>query len=176
MSEPNTIDFDDAYTLRILDVADVRLFRSSPDDSRVRLTVRDERSYISVAVARAFPFSKQSTYVGLQDGGGHDIGILPSIDGIDATSRKVFDEEMARRYITPTVTTVNTVTELQGLVLWVVVFVSGDRRFVVRNLRDNAYSMGMGKIMMTDSEGNRYFFADITNLGRKAYEVLSKVA
>jgi len=176
MSEETKIDFDDAYTLRVLDVADVRLFRSSPDDSRVRLTVGDERSYVSVAIAHAFPFSKPGEYVGFQDGDGKDIGILPSITGIDEESRRVIDEEMQRRYFTPSVTKVNLVTEMQGTVTWEVETDRGDRRFVVRNLRDNAYSVGAGRIMLTDSEGNRYYFPDIVNLGRKAYEVLSKVA
>lgn len=175
MSETK-IDFDDAYTLRVLDATDVRLFRSSPDDSRVRMTIGDDRSYISVAVARAFPFSKPGQYVGFQDADGHDIGMMPNMDGIDDVSKRIVDEEMERRYFTPTVTKVNLVTEMQGTVTWEVETDRGDRRFVVRNLRDNAYSVGSGRIMMTDTEGNRYYFADIMNLGRSAYDVLSKVA
>src|SRR5580692_5829054 len=112
------IDFDDIHTLRVLDASDVRLFRSSPGDSCVRLTFGDDRSFVSVAVARAFPFSKPGEYVGFQDGAGKDIGILPTLDGIDDESRRVIDEEMERRYFTPTVRKVNLVTEMQGTVTW----------------------------------------------------------
>jgi hypothetical protein len=174
MSE-TTLDFTDAYTLRVLSVSDIRLFRSSPEDSRVRLTIGGERSFISVSVARAFPFSKPNEYVGFQDGAGADIGILPSLEGIDAESRAIIDQEMDRRYFTPTVRKVNLVTEMQGTVTWEVETDRGPRRFVVRNIRDNAYSIGQGRIMLTDSEGNRYYFTDVLNLGRRAYEVLSKV-
>src|SRR5580704_11300524 len=123
------IDFDDIHTLRALSVADVRLFRSSPGDARVRLTYAGERSFVSVAIARAFPFSKPDEYVGFQDGAGKDIGILPSLEGIDDESRKVIDEEMERRYFTPTVHKVNLVTEMQGTVTWEVETDRGDRRF-----------------------------------------------
>jgi hypothetical protein len=174
-TESTTIDFTDAYTLRVLQPADVRLVRSSPNDARVRLTIRDERSYISVTVSRAFPFSKPTEYVGFQDGAGADIGIMPSIEGIDDESQAIIDEEMHRRYFTPCVTKVFLVTEMQGTVTWEVDTNRGHRRFVVRNIRDNAYSLGQGRIMLTDSEGNRYFFPDIMNLGRRAYEVLSKI-
>ena len=175
MSETK-IDFDDIHTLRVLDAKDVRLFRSSPGDSRVRLTFGDDRSFVAVAVARAFPFSKPDSYIGLQDGAGKDIGIMPTIDGIDEESLRIIDEEMARRYFTPTVNKVNLVTELQGTVTWEVETDRGDRRFVVRNLRDNAYAVSPGHIMLTDSEGNRYYFPNIGGLSRKAFEVLSKVA
>jgi hypothetical protein len=169
------MDLDDAYTLRILEPKDVRLFRSSPEDSRVRLTVRDERSWVSVAVSRAFPFSNAGKYFGLQDGGGGGVGLLTDKTGLDAESQAIISGEMDRRYFTPTVERVTYVLEQQGTVTWEVETDRGPRRFVVRNIRDNAYSLGPTRVMLTDSEGNRYYFADIAALGAKAYEVLAKV-
>lgn len=170
-----TIDFTDAYTLRILSPEDVRLFRSSAGDARVRMTIANERSFVSVTISRAFPFSKPREYLGFQDGSGADIGVMPTVDGLDAQSLSVIDEEMHRRYFTPTVRKVTLVEEIQGTVTWEVETDRGDRRFIVRNIRDNSYALGPGRVMLTDSEGNRYFFPDIHTLGRRAYEVLSKV-
>ena len=51
----------------------------------------------------------------------------------------------------------------------------GARRFLVRDLRDNTFPLGPNRLMMTDMEGNRYEFPDVTALGVKAYQVLAKV-
>ena len=45
----------------------------------------------------------------------------------------------------------------------------------MRNLRDNTYSLGPNRLMMTDTDGNRYEFPDVTAVGPKAYQVLARV-
>jgi hypothetical protein len=166
---------DDQYALKLLDPMSIRLFRSSADDSRVRLTLDGDRSWVSVAVAQAFPFSDPGRYIGLQSAAGVDIGVIEDLGAIDADSRRLVRQETERRYFTPTVERVALVVEQQGTVTFEVGTDRGDRRFIVRNIRDNAYPLGPTRLMITDTEGNRYHFADITKLGRKAYEVLAKV-
>jgi hypothetical protein len=163
------------FTLRILKPSEMRLFRSAEGDSRTRLTLFEDRSYLDVRVSRAFPFTDPGRYIGLRDMMDADIGLIVDSDELDTESRDVIVNELSRRYFTPRVKKVDTVEEEHGAVTFLVQTDRGERRFVVRNLRDNSYSLGPNRVMMTDSEGNRYEFPDITSYGVKAYEVLAKV-
>jgi hypothetical protein len=169
------LDFTEDKGVRLLAGSDVRLFRSIPEDARIRLTLGDERSWLNVTIACAFPFSDPDRYVGLQDGAGTDIGMIVDLDGLDTQSRAIVAEQIDRRYFTPTIKRVTKVKESQSVVNFEVETDRGDRKFVVRNIRDTAYPLGPTRLMLTDSEGNRYHIPDITTVGRRAYEVLAKV-
>ena len=73
----------------------------TPDDAVVRLTLEGDRSWREVRIARAFPFSDPDHYIGFRDGDDKDIGLLIDLRGLDAESRRIIDEELARRYFTP---------------------------------------------------------------------------
>ena len=167
--------FDNPFAVRVLDPAAVRLFRTHPEDTTVRVTIEGDRSWREVRIARAFPLSDPDRYIGLRDGNDKDIGILESLHGIDAASRTIIDEELDRRYFTPQVIRVDYVEEAFGVVTWEVETTKGPRRFLVRNLKDSSYTLGSSRVMMTDVDGNRYEFPDARALGPKALQVLSKI-
>ncbi len=166
---------DNPFDVRLLDPRAVRLFRTDPADALVRLTLEGERSWRSVQIARAFPFSDPEHYIGLRDSEGGDIGLLPTLDGLDDTSRAVVDAELERRYFVPQVQRVLFVSEAQGVVTWDLETDRGPRHVVIRNLRDSVQSLGPSRLLLTDSDGNRYEFPDVNAYGAKAYAVLAKV-
>ena len=163
------------FAVRVLDPKTVRLFRTHPSDTTVRVTIDDDRSWRDVRIARAFPLSDPDKYIGLRDGDDKDIGILVTLQGLDGESRAIIDEELERRYFTPQVQRVLTVKEEFGVVTWEVETDRGPRRFLVRNLRDNSFPLGTNRLMVTDTDGNRYEFPDVQSVGPKAYAVLAKV-
>ena len=163
------------FAVRFLDPKTLRLFRTDDSDSTVRLTIQDDRSWREVRVARAFPFSDPNRYIGLRDGDDKDIGILTKLDDLDTESNKIIADELERRYFTPRVERVLSVEEQFGVVTWEVETDRGTRRFLVRNLRDNSFPLGPNRLMVTDTDGNRYEFADVRTMGPKAYAVLLKV-
>jgi hypothetical protein len=163
------------FAVRFLDPKTLRLFRTHAEDATVRLTLEGDRSWREVRIARAFPFSDPDRYIGLRDGNDKDIGILTDLHGLDPASRAIIDEELERRYFTPRIERVLTVSEEFGVVTWEVETDRGPRRFLVRNLRDSAFPLGSNRLMMTDTDGNRYEFPDVRVVGAKAMTVLSKV-
>jgi hypothetical protein len=165
----------DEFEIKYLNAADIRLFRPYENDWTVCLTLAEERSWRGVRIARAFPFSNPDQYVGFRDAADKDIGIVVDVSGLDEQSRAIIADELDRRYFTPQVHTVVSVKELYGTVTWEVVTDRGARRFVVRNMRDNVAPIGPNRILLSDTEGNRYEFPDISALGARAYAVLSKV-
>lgn len=166
---------ENPFAIRFLDPKALRLFRTSPENAIVRLTIAGDRSWREVRIARAFPVSQPDRYIGLRDGDDKDIGILTDLQGMDDESRRIIDEELERRYFTPKVEQVLSVKEEFGVVTWEVETDRGRRRFLVRNLRDNAFPLGPNRLMMTDTDGNRYEFPDVQTVGAKAYAVLVKV-
>ncbi len=163
------------FAVRFLDPKTLRLFRTHPEDATVRLTVEGDRSWREVRIARAFPFSDPDRYIGLRDGDDKDIGILTTMQDVDDGSRVIIEEELENRYFTPRIEKVLMVKEEFGVVTWEVETDKGPRRFLVRNLRDNSFPLGANRLMMTDTDGNRYEFPDVEAVGTKAYAVLAKV-
>ncbi len=174
-SEPMTNPDDNPFAVRFLDPKTLRLFHVSDDDATVRLTLAGDRSWREVRIARAFPFSDPDRYIGLRDGDDKDIGILTTLIGLDGESLRIIEEELERRYFTPKVERVISVAEEFGVVTWEVDTDRGPRRFLVRNLRDSTFPLGPNRLMMTDTDGNRYEIPDVRAVGAKAYAVLMKV-
>ena len=163
------------FAVRFLDAEPLRLFRTHAEDANVRLTIDGDRSWREVRIACAFPLSKPDQYIGLRDGEDKDIGILKTLDGLDADSRTIVEEELERRYFTPRIERVLSVREDFGVVTWQVETDKGPRRFLVRNLRDSTFPLGANRLMMTDTDGNRYEFPDVRAVEPKAAVILSKV-
>jgi len=163
------------FAVRFLDPKALRLFRTDAHDATVRLTLEGDMSWREVRIARAFPFSDPDRYIGLRDGDDKDIGILTTLHGLDKDSRAIIEEELEKRYFTPRIERVLTVKEEFGVVTWEVETDRGPRRFLVRNLRDSTFPLGANRLMMTDTDGNRYEFPDVSAMGTKAMTVLSKV-
>lgn len=169
---------DARFDLIILDPSKVRLFRTGGSVVRLELSdpqVGEPRSYLKVAIARAFPLSDPEHYIGLRDGADRDIGMLRSLDALDRESRAIAEEELVRRYFMPQVIRVRDVKEDFGLTTWDVETDKGLRTFVVRHLRDAVQSLSATRILVTDIEGNRYEFPDVRRLDDKSYAILQRV-
>lgn len=163
------------FAVRVLEPKAVRLFRTHPADTTVRATIDGDRSWRDVRIARAFPLSDPDHFIGLRDGDDKDIGIFETLHGLDSDSRAVIDEELERRYFTPQITKVYSVSEEFGVVTWDVETTKGRRRFLVRNLKDSTFTLGTSRVMMTDVDSNRYEIPDAYTLGPQALVVLSKI-
>lgn len=160
----------------------IRLFRSGiAGDVTVRATVDDPaigppRSWRRVQIARAFPLSKPNQYIGLRDAADKDIGMLATLDGLDPDSRKIIDEELTRRYFLPIIQHVYSVKEEFGITTWDVETDKGRCGFFVQNLRESFWEMvPRQRAIITDKDGLRYEFPDLTRLDTKTLNVLSRV-
>jgi hypothetical protein len=128
------------------------------------LTVADERSYLKVAVFRAFPLSHPERYLSVRDGANKEIGLIVSAEELDAESRRLVAEELERRYLVPIVRRVVSVRERFGTVDWEVETDRGVCRFTTRNMRENVEQPSPGRFLVTDVDGNRYDVRDISRL------------
>jgi hypothetical protein len=158
-----------SFELRILDPKRIRVYRMA---GVPRLTLDNDRSWIKVSVARAFPLSDPDHYLGFLDGAGKDVGLLYDPSLLDPDSRKVVEEELEKRYFVPVVERVLTVKEEFGTVYWTVETDRGQKEIIVRNLRDNLQELSASRVILTDVDGNRFEFPDTGKLDGKSQGII----
>ena len=166
MATDDTITLPDlapdwAFDLRILEPAQVRLFRHA---GVPRLTIEGERSWWRVSPVRSQPISDPDHYIGLLDGAGKDIGMIRDPSRLDAESRTLIAEELELRYFVPVVEEVLDVKEEFGTIYWTLRTTRGRMDAIVRHLRDNLQELPGNRVMITDVDGNRFEFPDTTKL------------
>lgn len=167
---PEMLPIDPAsFELKILDAKEMRVFRVA---GVTRMTIQNDRSWSKVSVARAFPLSNPNHYLGFLDGAGKDIGLLHDPNLLDPESRKVVEEELEKRYFVPVVERVISIKEEFGTIYWTVETDRGEKEIVVRNLRDNLQELSASRVIISDVDGNRYEFPDISKLDGKSHSAI----
>jgi hypothetical protein len=173
------IDFEPvtaaSFDVKLLDPSDVCFFHAPEGDARIRLQVLEDRCYIDVKVACALPLSNPEAYLGVRDAQDKDVGLIPNWKSLNPDSLNIINEALERAYFLPKVLKVRDVKESYGVVVWDVETNFGDRRYAVRNMRDNSVTLSAERVLMTDVEGNRFEFTDIYSYNNEALEVLLKV-
>ena len=67
----------------------------------------------------------------------------------------------------PVIERVYSVKEEFGTVYWKVETDRGEKEIIVRNLRDNIQELSATRVIITDIDGNRFEFADLTKMDSK---------
>ena len=160
------------FRLRFLDPAKVKLFRAG---DALRVTVEGDRCLLRVIPMRAFPISLRDRYVSLRDEGGNELGVIRDPDELDAESRKLLQEELSKRYFTPSIREIKSLKEKLGIVEWEVVTNRGPKRFLSRSLLESLKETDVG-LMVTDVENNRYEIRREAELDARAEGILEETS
>ncbi len=159
----------EAVRLTFLDPHTLRFFRAG---TTLRLEVADSQTWLKVAVLRAFPLSFPTGHLSVRDGGGTEIGMLRSLDGLDDESRREVSADVARRYMTAIICRVLAVSEKFGSVDWKVETNRGPGQFTTRDLRESAVRLGPSHYLLTDVENNRFEIPDLDALDARSRSLL----
>ncbi|MEZ4699083.1 MAG: DUF1854 domain-containing protein [Rhodothermales bacterium] len=171
LSTATPLTLVEASRLEMLDPARLTFFRHG---AALRLTVAGDRSYLSVAVLRAFPLSEPARFLSLRDGEGKEIGVLAEPAALGEADRLIVEDALERRYFVPEVTRILAAKERFGTVDWTVQTNRGERRFTTQNLRENSTRPAPGRLILSDIDGNRYDIRDIDGLDRESQTLLYK--
>lgn len=159
----------DTSPARYLEPSAVRLSRTDGGFVSLRL---EEQSWPRVHLYRAFPVTGPSGYLCIRDEEGKEIGILRDLEGLGPEARALIQEEIDRRYYTPRITAVKTLTEEFGYTYWLVTTDRGERRFTVQCGGSNAHSRETGGVLLVDVDGNRFELPETTPIDRRQQRVL----
>ncbi len=167
--QETTVTLIEASQLVFLDVKKLRFFRHG---ATLRLTIEEDCSYLKVTVLRAFPLSDPHRFFSVRDGENREVGLIVNPKELDVETRRLVDEEMERRYLTPVVTRIVSAKERFGTVDWTMETDRGLRRFTTRNLHENIQRPSPARIILNDVDGNRYDIRNIDDLNSASQELL----
>ena len=144
---------DTIWELTILDPKKATFWVDEFEDLRIKL--EDGTEYAKVRAMRAFPLSAQDRYIVLRDEEGKEIAMIKDPGELDAKSRHALEVELGKSYFVPQITSINKIDEDFGVPKWDVETDRGHRRFELRN-RNDAKTVGRGRVLIKDIDGNRY--------------------
>lgn len=152
---------------------ELNLFYEPKD--RLRMTVRDERSYITVRPAWASPLSNPNRFLSLLDGKGDEILTIHEPKELPGSSLTAVKEELRRRYLTATVTVVELAKVEFGATYWHVDTDRGPRDFVTQSLQENAQWLSDDHLLLIDVDGNRFEIPSVAALDVKSRGFIQRI-
>jgi hypothetical protein len=151
---------------------DPRTLRFLKHGATLRLTVEADRSYVRVAILRAFPLSEPRRFLSVRDGAQKEVGLIVDLTELSAEGQALVQEDLDRRYLIPAVTRIVSAKERFGTVDWTIETDRGVCRFTTRNLRENVQRPAPGRIILNDVDGNRYDIRHLDALDRTSQDFL----
>ena len=142
--------------------SELKIFYDPKD--QLRLTVGDDKSYITVKPVWAAPLSRPEKFLALLDGKGEQIVMVDDPKQLPAESFEAVKQELHRRYLTAQVKSVVLAKEEFGATYWTVETDRGRRDFVTQNLQENAIWLGPEHLLLLDVDGNRFEIPDVGKL------------
>ena len=162
----------DEFTQRFLDASVLTFSRSQVGTAR--LEIRNEVCHLRVIVRRLMPLSNPERYISLAADEDTEIGILVDPAELAPDSRKILNEELDKRYFTPTVRKIYRVKEQFGIHEWEVQTERGRVTFLVRGLNQNIKQVPPARLFVTDVRGNRYDIPDYRELDAQSFHQIQR--
>ena len=170
-AKPGSSEADD-FTPRYFDAADLTFTRA--EVGTARLEIQDEACYLRIVVRRLMPLSNPDGYISLAADEDTEIGILVNPSELASESLKILQEELDKRYFTPTIQKIYRVKEQFGIHEWEVETERGRITFSVRGLNQNIKQVPPARLFVTDVRGNRYDIPDYRELDAQSYQQIQR--
>lgn len=161
---------DDAFRIRFFSPSEVEFSRSG---DLLRMTIKGERSCLRVIAMYAFPHSGRDRYISLRDMDGNELGMIRNPGEFERDTRKLLEDELRRRYVTPTILEIKSISDKYEIVEWEVETDRGPKTFVTRSLHDSM-TVSAGCLIITDMENNRYEIRNRSQLDPQSEAVLTR--
>ena len=152
---------------------EIQLFYEPKD--RLRLTIGQDRSYMTVKPVWSAPLSQPKKYLSLLNTKGDEIAMVKNPEDLTESSFTVVQEELYRRYLTAAVHKILHAKVEFGATYWHVVTNRGEREFVTQSLQENAIWLSEVHLLFIDVDGNRFEIADVGSLDAKSQSYIHAI-
>ncbi len=164
-----TSGLDKVVRIEYLNSAQAR-FSKNGDFIGLRIEKDGEISdYPRVFLHRMFPFEELWKEISVLTPDNEEVGMIASIDDFPCEIAAILKEELNRKYLMPVITSIDTLKERFGFSAWKVESTIGTLEFTLRDTYRSMLKIGEGRVIITDSDGNRYEIPDVSKLDRKSY-------
>ena len=146
-----------------------------PGATHPRVEIADEFSILAARIRRVFPLSHSDGFYSIQDGAGKEVGILKSLSDLDKGSRAILEKELARRYFTPLIESIESLRQDGGMWKFNVRTQRGPAQFYVRNWRDSSHEISHMRFQILSVDGQRFEIRDYTQLDERSKSLLDQL-
>ncbi|RYG68535.1 DUF1854 domain-containing protein [bacterium] len=152
----------------------IELFFQPP--TRLCAQIDDERCVVGVKPVWAAPLSRPGQYLSILDPKGEDIVMIENPQQqLSAASWQAIQAEIRRRDLTSRVSRLISAREDNGAVYFSVATDRGDRDFVCNNMSTNAIWFGENRLLLLDTEGNRFEIEDLVALDARSQSLIEGI-
>lgn len=139
----------------------------------VRLTMKDGTVYENLEPRRLFPFTNQTMYISLLNDKEKELAFIRDLEEIDEDSRRAVEECFEEYYMIPKISRIISSAEKFETLKWVVETDRGEIAFdIVNRVRSIKHLRGTKRIIIRDSNDNRYEIPDYTKLDVHSTRIL----
>ena len=143
---------------------------------KVKLEKADGEIIESLEPKRLFPFTRPNQYITLisTDPSAHqtEIAVISDINELDAESKASVEDCFNELYMIPKITRVVDTIFKVGSIRWIVETDRGVIEFQIRNMNSDIKMLDSKRMLVRDSNDNRYEIPDIDRLDKKSLRKL----
>ena len=153
------------------------------DGDEVRITKRDfccvdvefysGQKLEKLEPRRLFPVSGLTKYITWLDENGKEQAIIRNVDALMPDSKNVIKECLQEYYLVPKILKLIDINEKLGMLKWTVETDRGTHTFEIRNRHSDIKMLYDGRVLVKDSNDNRYEITDYKSLDKHSLSLLS---
>ncbi|MDR1734654.1 MAG: DUF1854 domain-containing protein [Oscillospiraceae bacterium] len=132
----------------------------------------DGVSYDRVQLTRALPLTQPGAYIQIADMEGKELAIIEDLSALERAERALAEEELALRYFYPEVTKVHSMKEKLGSYYCKLQCGKVEKTIAIRDVSKNIKQLSGGRIMITDTEGNRFLIPDTKRIEKRSMRMI----
>ncbi len=159
------------YAITYFDPKELQFFYD--DGTTIHFEYRD-KVYHNVSIFRTFPFSRPYEYISIWDGD-TELGVIKSVEQLNAESVTVLKRELHVRYVVPEVKKILSIKEEPGLWIFELDTDRGPLKLIMRNIHEHLDLLPPNRIIITDMDGKRCEITSYKELDMHSRRELSKV-
>ena len=145
---------------------------SRTDLTQVTLTLSDGTTYEELEPKRLFPTTRPNIYITLLNKEEKEVALIRDLDDLDDASREALEACFAEYYRMPQITRVVDTRVQFGSLAWTVYTDRGGPVTFRFRFRSDITTLGGGRVIVRDSNDNRYEIKNVNNLDANSKRLL----
>ena len=152
------------------------------ENDNVKISLRDDylldvqlysgQFYSGVCARRLFPISGKDKYITLLDSNEKEIAVIRDIKSLMSDSRRAVEEALRQYYLIPKIYRITDINEKHGTIHILADTDHGECSFDVNDRAHNLKVLFDGRVLIRDTNDNRYEIPDMKKLGKKSLDIL----
>lgn len=136
------------------------------------LKLGPRKRFDRVHLYRTFPLSEPSRLISVRDEKDNEIGVIDSLEAFEADAIELMQEELDRRYFSPTITKLVSLKEEFGYTYWDAETDAGFVRFTAKGGGTNVTQIDADTLLVIDVDGNRFTFPGFEKADPKFVKII----